>query len=373
MRKFFIVLFILLLTTACNQEVKIKPSGKSVKIGVLVPKTGKNKRFSKQSLAGLKAALKMQPYLKNGDKIELIILDTKSHIVTIREAFYKLNAKKVKSIISFMGSDSTMAAASFFKANTIPLVVTLATNDNIVKLAPNISQVCFDNNMQSLVAAHYIKDEKFLTHAGIIYDRSNHYSHALAKEFKKYYKAIGGHINFYISITKKSEIKKLKREKMDATQILYNTTDAKITLKILELIEKKSWSVDIVSADGLLSSARAIYKGDISKFDGLYVTEHYASNVLKSKQRKVLEKYLKEDGFEESSYAFLAYDGYMLLQDALNSCTNYTHACINKNLQNSGVINGAIGNFSIINAKVRREVYVDKIKNAKLYKEIVTY
>ena len=370
---FILAVSLVLLFSSCKYEKKIKPSGKSVKIGILAPLSGKDKRYSLQSLAGINAALKMSPYLKNGDKIEFVIADTKSDITATRKALFDLKAHNVKSIISFLGSDGLLEVSSTLKQNNIPILVTLATNDNIPHLAKNIAQVCFDNNMQSLVAAHYIKDEKLITHVGVLYDRSNHYSFALAKQFKKYYKSIGGTIDFYTNVKNEAEVKKIIKQKSEDTEFIYNTTSAATTLKLLQIIKHMSWDIDVLSGDGLLSSVIDLKKRHVSRLEGLYVTEHYAHNVLKSKKRMQLEKLLNKDGYKESSYAFLAYDGYQLLQDALNKCKNYEIKCITQEIRNSDVVNGSSGNFSMINAKARREVYIDKIHNGKLYKEIVTY
>ena len=372
-KSILLLLLVSVFFISCNYEKRTKPSGKSVKIGILASFSGTDKKYFHQSLAGLEAALKMSPYLENGDKIELLIVDTKSSVSETRKALYELKSKDVKTIISFLGSDATLEISNTLSQNKIPMIVTLATNDSIPTIAPNIAQVCFDNDMQSLVAAHYIKDEKLITHVGIIYNRSNHYSYALAKRFKKYYKAIGGNVDFYTSVKDDENVNKIIKQKNLPTKFLYNTTSATTTLDILKVIRHRSWDLEVLSGDGLLSSVMDLEKAHISRLEGLYVTEHYAHNVLKSKQRIKLEKLLKKGGANGSSYAFLAYDGYQLLQSALNKCTDYETQCITQHIRNSEIIQGSSGNFSMINAKARREVYINKIHNGKLYKEIVTY
>ncbi len=154
--------------------------------------------------------------------------------------------------------------------------------------------------------------------------------------------------------------------------MLFNTTDAKITTKIINIINKQKNDFYILGTDGLLSGALELPAEDLKLFEGLHVIDHYAHNTKRNKQRKEFEKLLKE-GFSESSYAFLAYDGYQLLRYALNSCPEYNTTCIKHSLQNSPIIEGISNNFTITNAKVKREVYVDKIKNARLEKEVVVY
>jgi len=373
MRVSLLLLVGLLFFTSCENTHAIIKNGKTIQIGVLVPLSGKNKRFSKQSLAGLNAARDMQTYLKDGTEIQFIILDTKSDLSESRKVFYTLKKQKVKAIISLMGSDMMLAMHSVFQENKIPVIVTLATDNKIVNLSDTISQVCFTNKTQALVAAHYLRDEKLLSNAAIIYDRANHYSYALAKEFKKYYQSIGGRVDFYLSINTPKELNKFKNQKNITSDALYITTNVNTTLDIIKMMKKESPRLKYISGDGLLSSAKALDKVDASILNGVYVTEHYASNGKKDKKIKDLEKILHKEGYDESSYAFLAYDGYLLLYSALGQCKNLKTQCINNALKNSEIIHGSSGNFNIRQGEAQRRVFVDKIQDMKLYKEIVTY
>jgi hypothetical protein len=82
---------------------------------------------------------------------------------------------------------------------------------------------------------------------------------------------------------------------------------------------------------------------------------------------------LEKNGFKESSYAFLSYDSYQLLVSALNSCSEYNKECINAIFKNSEIIYSALDDFSMINSKVKREIYVDKIKDSSLFEDVVIY
>jgi ABC-type branched-subunit amino acid transport system substrate-binding protein len=373
MKVYLLVLVSVLFLTSCDNTHTIVKNGKTIQIGVLVPLSGKNKRFSQQSLAGLNAAKDMQTYLRDGTAVEFIILDTKSDLSEARKVFYTLKKQKVKAIISLMGSDMMLAMHSVFQENKIPVIVTLATDNKIVNLSDNIAQVCFTNKMQALVAAHYLRDEILLSNAAIIYDRSNHYSYALAKEFKKYYQSIGGKVDYYLSINTPKELNKFKNQKNIGTDTLYITTNVVMTLDIIKIMKQKFPRLKYISGDGLLSSAKALDKVDGSILDGVYVTEHYALNGKKDKKIKDLEKTLHKEGYDESSYAFLAYDGYLLLYSALNQCKDLKTQCINNSLQNSEIIHGSSGNFNIRDGEAQRRIFVDKIQDMKLYKEIVTY
>jgi ABC-type branched-subunit amino acid transport system substrate-binding protein len=318
-------------------------------------------------------ANKAKPYLKNGDEIVFEVLDTKSNYINAAKALKSFKKKGVKSIVSFEGSTDMINLKDDLSTLDIPLIVTLATNNEITSLSNNISQVCISNDTQSLVAAHYIKDEKLIHNVGIIYDKSNKYSVELSSEFRRYYKKIGGIVRFYFDISKDKDLSKFKKLNKEEVEMIFDVSDALYTSKVLKLLKKENSDIELLSADGLLSNVLENYKDDVKLFNGIYVIEHYAYNTKMNKNRKKLEKSLKKYNLQESSYAFLAYDAYQLLYYALNNCVDYDFACINAVMQDSGIVKGISGNFSIIDAKAKREVYVDKIVDSKLIKEIVTY
>jgi len=370
-----IVLFIMiaLMFSACEYEKKIIPSGNVVEVGVLAPLSGKDKRLGHQSLLGLQAANEMQPYLSNGDEIVFKIIDTKSDIKSARGALKSLSSKKLLSAFSFMSSKEMTALSKQIDKRKLPIITTLATDNHIAKESSYIAQVCIDNSTQVLVASHYIKDEKFIKNVGVIYNKKNQYSLVLAKEFRKYFTQLGGNIKFFIDVSTRHGLGKFQKYKKKNIEMLFNTADAKITTKILKILKDEKSDFYILGTDGLLSGALELPSEDLKLFDTLHVVEHYAHNTKRNKYRKKFESILDKNSYAESSYAFLAYDGYQLLRYALNSCPQYDTTCIKHSLQNSPIIEGISNNFTMINAKVKREVYVDKITNAKLEKEVVVY
>ena len=374
MKLTLLLLLFVVFFSSCQQE---KPyiSGKSITIGILAPISAKNSAYAQQSLAGIKAAQTLKPYLKNGDAIRFLVQNSAPNTQAVQKALDAFKKNKAKVVLSFMGSENMVDATTLFKKNDIPIIVTLATNNNITKLAPNITQVCFDNHMQAIVAAHFIKDEKLFNNVGILYNMSNNYSHSLAKEFKHTFKKLDGNILFYTNFKRIDPLKNLDFIKNKKIDILYNVTNAETTIKVLKKLKKEHINIPILSTDGLLSSAYTFKPADLKYFNNMYITEHYAYDVKKSKERKEFEKLLKKKTYQESSYAFLAYDSYALLHKSLSECIdyNYNEQCINNHLQNSGVIKGISGNFTIKNAKAHREMYIDKIEDTHLYKETIVY
>jgi len=373
MKKIYIFLFLLsLIFVACDKNQEIKPSGKTVNIVILTPFGNKQEKLRYQSLLGLKAAKEMKKYLKNGDEVvfNIIDVDTKDMQHNLKNTILK---KKPLAMLSFMSSDKTLSMKDELKKYKLPIIVTLATNNDIVDQDNLFIQICIDNHKQSLVAAHYIRDEKFMKYAGIVYNKRSIYSTSLADEFKKLFKKLGGDIDFFIDVSDKDGLKRFENIKKTNTEIIFNSTDSIMTTKMIKLLKKEGSHIEILGADGLYSSMLENNMDNASLYEDIYVIDHFAHDIYPNKQRKKFEKILNKKGFTKSSYAFLAYDGYQLLTYAFETCPKYNKECINAILRDSETIKGISGNFNIIDSKARREVYINKIKNKKLKKEVVIY
>lgn len=367
-------LLISLLFLGCNQETSITPSGKVVNIGIIAPLSGKDRRLGHQSLLGLQAANEMNRYLDNGDEIVFEVLDTKSDFRHTSKELSKLtSSENFTAIISSMSSDNTLRLKSEFTKHKLPTIATLATNDNISSAEGYISQVCLDNTTQVLISAHYIKDEKFIKNVGVIYDKDSFYSTEMANKFKKYYTKLGGKIQFFININTAHGVQEFENRDKSDIQMLFNVVNAAKTIHILKIIEKQNYHFEILGTDGLLSGALELSKDDLKYFNDIYVVGHFAHDTSKNKKRTMLEDHLDDNSFKESSYAFLSYDGYQLLVSALNSCVEYNKECINAIFKNSETIHSAAGDFSMINSKVKREIYINKIENSTLIQDVIIY
>ena len=370
----FFSLFISLLFLGCNKENTVTPSGKVVKIGILAPLSGRDKRLGQQSLFGLQAANEMGRYLKNGDEIVFTIFDTRSDFNHTSKELSKItSSKSFTALISSMSSDSTLHLKKEFTKHKLPTIATLATNSNISSPEGYISQLSIDNNTQTVVAAHYIKDEKFIEKVGVIYDKDSFYSTEIANKFKNYYTKLGGKIDFFIDINTKAGFREFENRDKTDIKMLFNAASAAKTINILKIIKNQNLKFDILGTDGLLSGAFELPKKELKYFDGVYVIDHFADNTYKNKKRIILEDYLDKYSFKESSYAFLSYDSYQLLVSALNSCPEYNKECINAIFKDSAIVYGASGNFSMINSKAKREIYINKIVNSSLSQEVVIY
>ncbi|MDH3827193.1 MAG: hypothetical protein OET21_07245, partial [Desulfobacterales bacterium] len=69
----------------CDQKPAIEPSGKTIKIGIIAPFSGPVLAYGTEGLKGMQVAMQLQPYLDNGNGIELVVEDDKNEpALTVR-------------------------------------------------------------------------------------------------------------------------------------------------------------------------------------------------------------------------------------------------------------------------------------------------
>jgi branched-chain amino acid transport system substrate-binding protein len=358
---------------ACERTEPIQPSGRVVTIGVLAPKSGVYSRLGTQGESGLKVAQAMHPYVNNGDVIKFKVIDTQSRLDLAQAGLETLAESNASVIISLLSSNEMLKLYDKFQEFQIPVIASVATDDAIASEEGYVSQVCMNNQTQALIAAHFIQDEILLKGVGIVFDGNNTYSVHLAQAFKKQIHRLGGRVEFSINMGTEAGKEKLKEHKHRSIEALFAPINAQKLNTVLQWKDALGLEYIVISTDGLLSDVMDLDASALERMQGVYVTEHFADDELMSSREKRIKKRLQEQGEHESSYAFLAYDSYMLMHYAMQNCLGYNHQCLNASIHDSEVIQGAVSNFSMFEAKAKREVYVGMIDGRKLKKVVVVY
>ena len=74
----------------CDQKPAITPSGKTIKVGIIAPFSGPFLSYGKDGLKGIETAMQLQPYLQNGDRIELVVIDDENEQTLTVKSLEKL-------------------------------------------------------------------------------------------------------------------------------------------------------------------------------------------------------------------------------------------------------------------------------------------
>ncbi|QSH40766.1 ABC transporter substrate-binding protein [Lentisphaerota bacterium ZTH] len=186
----------LLLTAGCRTASQ---DTETVKVGVVLPVSGKFANGGRKVLAGMQLAAE-QINLKggvNGKKLSLVIIDNKSDAAASGKAFEDL--AKVSGITMILGAYSTnctLAMKPYAYRLKIPLVTPTATNNVITERNPYVFRTCFRDSYQAAAMALFAYEAGLVTRIGVLMDMNEHgtYSRDLGRKFGCYFELFGGKV-----------------------------------------------------------------------------------------------------------------------------------------------------------------------------------
>ena len=378
--KILCVLFLLAAAAGCRNETPaVTPSGRSVRIGVIGPMSGPSRALGQDTLKGIKTSLAMNPYLKNGDKIELIVEDDQNDPKSTVKAFKKLVLSgKVTAILLLSSSSSCLAAKAVADAYKTPVLVVLGTHPKITEKTRFVSQLCFDNTFQGKVAALFVHDELLLDRAAVFTDPDSFYSSSLVDEFVKQFMKIGGDVTDIISIKggQKDLMGLLAAVRKHDPELLYLPIGAKYAIPVLDTIQRMVWYPECMAGEGLISEVRSQFRDDIHLFDGLLAVDFYSSTIpLTPFGKRAVRKFRKLYRERGNTFAALGIEGMEILRSAMNHCEPpENRLCVNEKIRNTNNFEGIMGKITIRpNGKAERPLIVNRIRNGRIIGVVKVY
>ena len=350
---------------------------KSINIGVIMPMSGPIAGYGQITYEGIKLANKLEPKLKNGDTINLVLIDNKGDKVeTVNSTTRLISLDKVVGIIGPLTSTNVAASLSIADKKKIPLIAPVATNDKLNYKKKYGNRVCFIDSFQGSVIANYAFNKLKFKSAVLIVDQAQVYTLGLGKAFKKSFKKLGGKVlkQFKISSGDKdfkaivSQIKKLNPDFIFLP--LYHSEAALIARQVRQAGLKQK----MFSGDGAANPTFIELGG--KAVDGYMYTDFFDYNAPPTKKSKdFIKTYKKQMKKEElNSFTALSADAYYIMVNAMNKCKNpQDSVCINKEIKKVKNFEGVSGIINI-NKKgnAKRSAVIKIIQNGKgVYKDTV--
>lgn len=360
----------------CEQKPTIEPSGKTIKIGLIAPLSGQDQAQGEEGLRGVEFAMLLQPYLENGDRIELVTADDKNDPALSVRLLKKLVAKdKVSAIITFSSSDPVLAMAKVADENKTPVLAAVATHPDITGHNGFVSQLCFDDDFQGTTAALFVRDELLVDKAAVFYNPDSAYSSHLASKFRRKFKSIGGEITDMVLLTEQTPdlSKIIKTVHVQAPELLYLPISAKGVLRIIREVRELRWEPQMMGGDGLISTIMAQHQEELNLVEGMRAIDLFAHGMpLTPFGKKVRDAYRYaykgEQRAASTTFSALGVEGYALLLDAMNRCHDPTdRECISGQIRSTVNFQGIAGNITIRpDGKAERPLYINSIQNGLL-------
>jgi branched-chain amino acid transport system substrate-binding protein len=355
----------------CDQKPAITPSGKTIKVGIIAPFSGSDHAKGKDGLKGMETAMQLQPYLQNGDRIELVVENDKDDpALTVKLLKKLVNEVKVSAIITFSSTSPVLGMAKVADQYRTPILATLATHPDITEHNGFISQLCFDDDFQGTVAAVFVRDDLLIDKVAVFSNPSSVYSSHLAAKFESKFKSIGGEITDTVSLTEETgNLSKVIKNVHDNTpELLYLPTSAKDLVRIVREVRKLDWKPKMMGSDGLISTILAQHQEEIDLVDGILATDFFAHGMpLNPFGKRVRDKFREKYKRIPTVYAALGVEAYSILLNAMNRCSDPAdREYINRQIRSTVNFAGLIGNITIgPNGKAQRPLTINSIQGGR--------
>ena len=368
-----ILFFFVFWLNGCDQKPVREPSDKTIKIGFIAPLSGPDQIRGKEGLRGIQFAMQIWPYLQNGDRIELVTEDDRNDpTLTIQSLKNLVQKNEISAIITFSTSDPVLAMAKVADDYKTPILAAIATHPDITAHNGFISQLCFDDHFQGTAAALFVRDELLIDKAAVFSNPRNAYSSDLAAQFESKFKSIGGEITDWIRLTEETTDlpQKIKQVQEHAPELLYLPIGAKDVLRIIREVRDLGWTPQMMGSDGLISTMLTQHKENIGLVNGMLAIDFFAHGMTLTPFGEKLrdtynDMYKRKYRVASTAYSLLGVEGYALLLDATNRCSDPAdRECINRQIRSTDNFTGFVGNITIgSDGKAQRALCINSIRN----------
>ncbi|EHD20099.1 MULTISPECIES: ABC transporter substrate-binding protein [Brenneria] len=348
-----------------------------VKIGVVLPLSGPLSGFGQPSQKGVELINSLEPTLKNGDTIKLVIIDDKSDKVEAANAMQRLvSSDKVDAVIGEVTSTNTMAMTKMAEDTKTPLVSPTATNDRVTRNRQYVSRVCFSDSFQGVVGANLASRDLGAKTAAIMFDSSNDYSVGLAKSFRTQFLKNGGTIPVEVQVPGgskdfKAQLSTIKAKNVDMIYMpIYYTEAALIAVQAKQLGLK----APVVGGDGLAADQIFFTLGQ-DAVEGYMATDYYSPDA--KEQTPEGEKFIQawEAKYKEPTHTWgaMTADAYKMIVNGMNQCSDpKDRVCVNEKIRATNNFTGVTGTLTLKDGDAIRSAVINEVKDGKMvFKTVV--
>ncbi len=197
MKILFLLFALLLCTAGCGPLQQALPpvTDGTVRIGVILPLSGKNRVYGERLRNGIQLAAKELNYSRGigGLPVELVICDNRSDPAESLRLAHSLAASGIRGLIPGYDSREVVVLKDFIAQNAIPAITPVATDDTLGEV-PTFFQTVFTNQEQAKVLAGYAWYWRNLRRIGILIDTAPgaDYSRDIARSCGRFFTGLGG-------------------------------------------------------------------------------------------------------------------------------------------------------------------------------------
>ena len=212
--------FVLLATAAgcvpAEEILRYDPeSGDMVRIGVLLPLTGKDAPQGRKMLNGARFAADELNSSRGhfGRQVDLVVVDTGSTGAGAVKAFETAVGAGAVGIVGGYSTVEAREITHLARQHRVPLVLTMATgNDDVIGMDPFVFRTVFTDKQQSEMIAGFMKYYRRVSRivVAVSAEASEIYSRNVARDVAGAFRELGGEVACVCTIDEKSPDKALR-------------------------------------------------------------------------------------------------------------------------------------------------------------------
>jgi ABC-type branched-subunit amino acid transport system substrate-binding protein/predicted negative regulator of RcsB-dependent stress response len=173
-------------------ELKGKTSGKRLKLGVILPLSGRFGLYGNSTLHGIQCAAGLTPPCSSPLNVELIVKDSAGDPARAEEAVAQLSKERVLAIVGPLLSTTAKGAATKAQELHIPMV-SLSQKDGVAEIGSFIYKHALTPQDQVNTLVEYVVGRRKKKNIGILHP-SNSYGSHFASLFRSAVKSAGGKV-----------------------------------------------------------------------------------------------------------------------------------------------------------------------------------
>lgn len=358
---------------SCGESKGASTESDVVKIGTIVPLTGKVSSFGQSAKEGVLLAEKQinDAGGVKGKKVKFIIEDDQGDQNAALNVFNKLVDKdNVDMILGPLTSAPTLAVAPKAANTKIPMLTPAATEPTVTKIGGGyVFRGCYIDSFQGEAMAKFTKDTLKKENVAILYNIGSDFSKGIAESYKKEFEKRGGKVTAFESYNNddkdfNAQLTKIKGTNPDG---LFLPDYYNVVALIAKQAKDSGLNTTLIGVDGWESDELLTIAGD--SINGAYHINHFFAEDKDETVAKFVEEYKKAYGKNPDTLAALFYDGAITAAKALNEAKSLEKEDIVEALKKVEV-KGVTGNirFGEDNSAVKDAVIL-KIDNGK--KELI--
>jgi len=272
-----------------------------------------------------------------------------------------------------VASTRSMRGGSVCQKYGVPMITPSSTNPKVTEIGDCVFRVCFTDDFQAGVAAHFAFDQGFKKVA-VFKDIKNDYSVGFAKNFTDEFTKLGGTITGEQTYQEgdtdfKAQLNTLKGEGPEAVLVpgYYSEVGT-----IARQAKDVGLNVPLIGGDGWDSPQ--LVPGAGTALEGCFFTDHYFSTELENPDtKKFIDAFKAKYGANPDALSALGYDAAKLLVDALKRAKSLDGTGIREAVASTKDFPGVTGKTTIdASGNARKSALVFQIKGSA-FKVFKTY